>query len=141
MSHENVELARSILDTFCRESWESRQWIDRYHPDLVYYPREDEPDTRPCIGRGAWERIVSGFMDAFAEITFDVQETVDAGDWAIVSTVLHGRGGGSGIEVEDRYVFAYKMREGLVVEGREYHTTDQALAALRGEIPAGSEPA
>jgi ketosteroid isomerase-like protein len=69
-------------------------------------------------------------MDAFAEITFDVEDTYDAGDWAIVSTVLHGRGGGSGVDVDDRYVFEYKVRDGLVVDGWEYHTMDEALTAL-----------
>jgi ketosteroid isomerase-like protein len=138
MSQQNVELAAGIFETFSRESWASREWIEKYHPDLRYFPREDEPDTRPCIGREAWERIVGGFMDAFAEITFDVEEAIDAGDWAIVSTVFHGRGGGSGIAVDDRYVFAYRVHEGLIVEGREYHTLDQAREALRGEAAAGN---
>jgi hypothetical protein len=49
----------------------------------------------------------------------------------IVSTVLQGRGGGSGVNVNERYVFAYRIRDGLVVEGWEHHTMDEALAALR----------
>jgi ketosteroid isomerase-like protein len=127
MSQENVALTRQIYENFNREFWETGEWLDRFHPDLIYYPREDEPDTKPFIGRDTWEKIVGGFMEAFAEITFDVEETVDAGDWAIVSTVLHGRGGGSGIQVDDRYVFVYKLRDGVVIEGHEYKTLKQAL--------------
>src|SRR3954451_17613003 len=110
MPARNVELAAEIFESFCRATWETGEWIERYDPQIVYHPREDEPDTRPFVGRDAWARIVAGFMDAFAEITFDVEETHEVGDWAIVSTVLHGRGGGSGVDVTDRYVFAYRVR-------------------------------
>jgi hypothetical protein len=79
-------------------------------------------------------------MDAFAEITFDVLETVDAGEWAIVSTVLHGRGGGSGAHVDDGYVFAYKLSEDLVVEGWEFNTMQQALKFVAVEQSAAASP-
>jgi ketosteroid isomerase-like protein len=97
MSEENVELVRALFETFCRETWESGEWIARYDPHVVYHPREDEPDTRPLVGRESWVEIVNGFMEAFAEITFDIDETFDAGDWAVVSTVLHGRGGAAAL--------------------------------------------
>ena len=135
MSEENVEVVRRIFETFCRDTWESGEWIERYDPDVVYQPREDEPDTKPFTGRDAWGEIVAGFMDAFAEITFDVVETYDGGDWAVVSTVLHGRGGSSGVAVDDHYVFAYKVQGGVVVEGREFHTMDEALSFLRARSP------
>jgi ketosteroid isomerase-like protein len=142
MSAENVRAASEIFETACRATWDSGEWITRYDPDVVYHPREDEPDTRECVGLEAWARIVAGFWDAFSEITFDVEDTHDAGDWAIVSAVLHGRGGSSGVDVNDRYVFAYKMREGLVIEGWEYHTMDEALAALgKQRSSAHSNPA
>lgn len=140
MSAENVEVVRQVFETFCRDTWESGEWIERYDPDVVYQPREDEPDTKPLTGRDAWGKIVAGFMEAFAEITFDVVETCDAGEWAVVSTVLHGRGGGSGIEVDDRYVFAYRVRNGLIVEGREFHTMDQALSFLGAELSRRPTP-
>ena len=81
-----------------------------FHPELVYLPREDEPDTHPFVGRDRWEQSVGGFMEAFAEITFGIEDSYDAGDWSIVSTLMHASGGASGVEVEDRYVFAYRIR-------------------------------
>ena len=35
----------------------------------------------------------------------------------------------SGLELEDDYVFVYRIRDGLVTEGWEYRTKDEALAA------------
>jgi ketosteroid isomerase-like protein len=131
MSAENVQLIAQTFSTFSRQTWESGEWLAQFDPEVSYHPREDEPDTQPFTGRDTWEKIIAGFMAAFAEITFDVEDTYDGGDWAVVSTVMHASGGGSGIEVEDRYVFAYRLRDGLVVEGWEHHTMEEALAALR----------
>lgn len=127
MSPENVEFVAELYRTLSRATWESGEWIARFHPELVYHPRKDEPDTEPFVGRETWARIVAGFWDAFAMITFTVEETIDAGEWAIVSTVLHAQGRASGVEITDRYVFVYKVRDGLVVEGREFGTMAEAL--------------
>jgi ketosteroid isomerase-like protein len=61
---------------------------------------------------------------------FDVLEVIDAGDRVIVSTVMHGRGAASGANVDDAYVFLYKLRDGVVVEGWEYRTRQEALDAV-----------
>jgi len=131
VSAETVQIVADVFGTFCRRTWESGEWIKSYHPRLVYHPREDEPDTQPFVGRDRWEEIVGGFMEAFAEITFDIEDTHDAGDWAVVSTLMHASGGGSGAGVEDRYVFAYRVSDGLIVEGWEHHTMEEAVTALR----------
>src|SRR5439155_5621728 len=74
-----------------------------------------------------------GFVDSFSEVTFEVLELIDAGDHVIASTVLHavlhGQGSASA-GVSDTYVFVFKLRDGLVVEGWEYRTKQEALEAL-----------
>ena len=104
------------------------------HPELVYHPRADEPDPSPHVGRDAHERLAYGFFDSFSEVTFEVLELIDAGDHVIVSTVLHavlhGQESPSGAGVSDTYVFVYKSRDGLVVEGWEYRTKQEALEAV-----------
>ena len=104
------------------------------HPELVYHPRADEPDPSPHVGRDAYERLTYGFFESFAEVTFEVPELIDAGDDVIVSTVLHavlhGQESPSGAGVSDTYVFVYKSRDGLVVEGWEYRTKQEALEAV-----------
>ncbi len=72
MSQQNVELVRAMFQGFSRKAWESGEWMAGWDPGLVYHPREDEPDTGPCVDREGWAEILGGFMDAFAEITFDV---------------------------------------------------------------------
>ena len=102
MSDESLNLVVEVFDTFCRRTWESGEWIRNYHPELIYHPREDEPDTKPFVGRDTWAQIVAGFMDAFAEITFDIEDRRDAGDWAIVSTIVGRMASGASVASKRR---------------------------------------
>ena len=136
MSQENVELVRAAF-----AAWNARPGepdlgsvFAHFHPELVYHPRADEPDPSPHVGRDAYERLIYGFVDSFSEVTSEVLELIDAGDHVIASTVLHvvlrGQGSASGAGVSDTYVFVYKLRDGLVVEGWEYRTKQEALEAV-----------
>jgi ketosteroid isomerase-like protein len=136
MSQENVENARAAF-----AAWNARRGepdlagvFAHFHPELVYHPRADEPDPSPHVGRDAYERLVHGFVDSFSEVRLDVLELIDAGDYVIASTVLHAvlheQGSASGAGVSDTYVFLYKLRDGLVVEGWEYRTKQEALEAV-----------
>jgi ketosteroid isomerase-like protein len=132
MSQENVEIVRASF-----EAWNARDMEALFahsHPDLVYHPRTDEPDPSSHVGRDAFEQLTYGFVDSFSEATFEVLELIDAGDHVIASTVLHvvlrGQGSASGAGVSDTYVFVYKLRDGLIVEGWEYRTKQEALEAV-----------
>ncbi len=132
MSQENVEIVRAAF-----EEWNARPGEPNFayfHSELVYHPRADEPDPSPHVGRDAYERLILGFNEAFAEVTFEVLELIDADDHVINSTGLHavlrGQGNASGAGVSDTYVFVYKRRDGLIVEGWEYKTKQEALEAM-----------
>ena len=131
MSQENVEIVRAVFAAWNAGDMEAL--LADVHPELVYHPRADEPDPSPHVGRDAFERLVRGFVDSFSEVTLEVLELIDAGDHVIASTVLHvvlhGQGSASGAGVSDTYVFVYKLRDGLAVEGWEYRTKQEALEA------------
>jgi ketosteroid isomerase-like protein len=126
MSQENVEIVRAGFEALNAGEPD----FSIYHPALIYHPRADEPDPSPHIGREAFERLARGFLESFPSLAFSVEEVIDAGDLVIASTVMHGRGSVSGAEVTDAYVFVYRLRDGLVVEGWEYRTKEEALEAV-----------
>jgi ketosteroid isomerase-like protein len=128
-------LGRSIRQAFAAVNRRDFEFVlTGIHPQIVYHPREDEPDPSPHVGRDAYERLTHGFVDSFSELTFEVLELIDAGDHVIASTVLHavlhGQESASGAGVSDTYVFVYKLRDGLVGEVWEYRTKEEALEAL-----------
>ncbi|HEV3093334.1 MAG TPA: nuclear transport factor 2 family protein, partial [Solirubrobacteraceae bacterium] len=126
MSQQNVEIVRSGFEALNA----GQPDLSVYHPALIYHPRADEPDPNAHVGRDAFERLLDGFLQSFRDLRFDVLEVIDAGERVIASTMMHGRGAASGASVEDAYVFVYKLRDGLVVEGWEYRTRQEALEAV-----------
>ena len=132
MSQENVEITRAAFAAW--NAGDMDAVFALYHPEVVYHPRADEPDPSPHVGRDAVEQLTYGFLDSFSKVTFEVLELIYAGDHVIVSTVLHavlhGQGSVSAAGVSDTYVFVYKMRDGLAVEGWEYKTKQEALEAV-----------
>jgi ketosteroid isomerase-like protein len=126
MSQENLEIVRSLYEALNA----GQRDYSIFHPALIYHPRADEPDPSAHAGRGAFERLVDGFLESFRELRFDVLEVIDAGDRVIASTMIHGRGMASGASVEDAYVVVFRLRNGLVVEGWEYRTKQEALKAV-----------
>jgi ketosteroid isomerase-like protein len=127
VSQESVEMVRGGFEALNAGEPD----FSIYHPALVYHPRADEPDPSPHIGREAFERLALGFLESFSKTRFDVLELIDTGDLVIASTVMHGRGSVSGADVTDAYVFVYKLRDGLIVEGWEYRTRQEALDSLK----------
>ena len=132
MPQENVEILRAAFEAWNAGDMEAL--FAHFHPELVYHPRADEPDPSPHVGRDAYERLANGFADSFSEVTYEVLELIDAGDYVIISTVLHavprGQGSASAAGVSDTYVFVNKQRDGLVVEGWEYKTEREALKVV-----------
>ena len=126
MSQENVEVVRRAYETVNA----GQPDYSVFHPALIYHPRSDEPDPSAHVGRDAFERLLDGFLESFRDLRFDVLELIDVGDRVIASTMIHGRGAASGASVEDAYVVVYRLRDGLVVEGWEYKTEQEALKAV-----------
>jgi ketosteroid isomerase-like protein len=54
---------------------------------------------------------------------------IDLDEQVIAVMDLHGRGRDTGAEVRGSYVFLCRFRDGLIVQGREYATTEEALDA------------
>ena len=130
----NVDLVRTVFE----HSYDGGTYdalLELYHPDVVYHARANDPEPGVHRGRDAFRRLIGGYVDSLSTITFDVLEVSEQGDYVIVSTILNGRGSTSGAPVSDPYVFVYELRDGLVIEGWEFETKDEALALTSGKQP------
>jgi ketosteroid isomerase-like protein len=127
MSRENVDLARRAFDAFNRRDFPA--FFERFHPGLTYRNREDEPDVRLCRGLEDFKGYVGSWLEMFAGLRLETRDFIDLGDEVIVVAELRGRGRSTGAEVHGSYVFLLRFREGLIVEGREYATAEEAREA------------
>jgi ketosteroid isomerase-like protein len=76
--------------------------------------------------RAAWERQLEVFDDLRVEV---IEVVADEGDRVITRTLLTGRGQGSDLPIEGRYVTVFTFRDGLTSSVESYANVAEALEA------------
>jgi ketosteroid isomerase-like protein len=78
----------------------------------------------------------AGVREAFAiwpeqwdDFRIDILRVADIGNRVLVTTLQHGRGKLSGVEVETRFSFLFSLRAGKIAEWRIFVREEEALEA------------
>jgi uncharacterized protein len=66
-------------------------------------------------------------LEAFEDYRVEAEEFIDAGEAVVVSVRIAGRGRASGAELEMRLAHLWVLRNGKVIRGEVYRTTEEAL--------------
>jgi ketosteroid isomerase-like protein len=108
--------------------WYEHMWA----PDVDHRAIRGAPDdVGPIIGRDALRAYVADWYEMFADLTVVPEEFIDAGPGrVIVAFHVAGTARASGTPTEMWLAIAYTIHANKIVRGREYMTTDDALAAI-----------
>jgi ketosteroid isomerase-like protein len=111
--------------------WYEHTWA----PDIDHRAMEGAPDdVGPIIGRDAMRAYVADWYEMFTDFEVVPEEILDAGpERVIVVWHISGTAKASGAPGDMRFAAVYTIRGGKIVRGREYMTTDEALAAAANE--------
>lgn len=135
----NLTETERIVRIF-HESWDKRD-PDRgatvIAPDCRF---EDVARGELQMGPDAYRRDYERWRSAFPDGEVEIVNLIVAGDWAVVEYVNRGRHTGTlesslgtfaptGRSMEARYCSVMRVREGMVVEGRDYY--DSASIAVQ----------
>ncbi len=130
MSQENVEIVRRMwevyeergLDAVLEFFDESINW--RAVPGAV-------DDAGELNGVEAMRRYLGDWLETFADVSTVPTEILDLGGDRVLATLrVSGRSRLSGIETGLSYAVVYTLREGKIVQGREYVDRAEALKAV-----------
>jgi ketosteroid isomerase-like protein len=80
-------------------------------------------------GREQVNEFVTSWVGTWEEWREDIEEMRDLGSRVLVLTVQHGRGRGSGVDVEARYTFLYDVHGGKITRMALYGELGEALEA------------
>jgi ketosteroid isomerase-like protein len=127
MSRENVDIIRELFER--ANSQDETLLDDFYDPDAVWHSRADEPDTGVYEGREAIRELWRMWLDMFEDFQLSPSEYIEAGDCVITPGWVEGRGRASGAPVRELYVWVTRLRDGKVIEVREYRDKAEALEA------------
>ena len=124
MSQDNVEVVRRWIWAFENDTDAFR---DTLHPEIEWSPFEESHTPSYAI-EGAM-RIRNQWLDTWDEHRVDLEEMNEEGDNVVVSAHVTARGRASGVEVDVRLHFHFKVRDGKVVYVFEHEDKAAALEA------------
>lgn len=127
MSQENVDAVRRIYAIWQNEGSPVPSGLLDPEIEWVNPPDAVERGTRKGIEE--FTTAVSAVGDTFEGVGVDIDEILDAGDRVVVLATLHGRGRGSGADVERRQGYVWTLRGGKVTRFQWFNSFDDALKA------------
>jgi uncharacterized protein len=136
MSEELVQLVEKGY-----EAWNSgdRNWVlDHMAEDVEWITPEDDPDPGTYVGHQGIEQYWSQWRAAVGQLSFKIEEMIDAGDSVVIVARRQGRGEHSGLEVSDRVIQVYEFEGEKCRRVREYYDRDAALSSIRGDRSGAS---
>jgi ketosteroid isomerase-like protein len=80
-------------------------------------------------GRAALLDWMKEWAAEWEEIDYRPNEFIEAGDTVVVDVLYDGRGKGSGVRVEGRFWYVFKLRDGKLLRWELYPEKTQALEA------------
>jgi uncharacterized protein len=104
------------------------------HPEVEYrsaIQQAMEGEGSVFRGLDGIRRWFGELQDLYEYIESEVLEVHDFGERVAIAFVVRGRGAGSGIVLEQPLAQVVTVREGKVVEVRDYFSREEALAAAR----------
>jgi ketosteroid isomerase-like protein len=125
MAQTNVEKTHAFIDAYNRRDFDAA--IADFHPEVDWIlPEHQRSDS--CKGPHEIIRFWDGIDETMEELRLEPQETVDAGDRVAVRLRHHGRGRGSGVEIDtELYHQVTTFRDGKIVRFDYVTTWDEAL--------------
>ncbi len=128
MRQQGTELVREIIDALNRG--DVTAILARVHPDFEWRTLDSSPIGGTYRGHDEVRRYVEDWLATFENVRIEVDEVTEAGDEVLVVVRGHGRGRGSGVEVNNHFCQVWAVREGGAAGMREYQTREEALAHL-----------
>jgi ketosteroid isomerase-like protein len=100
MGQEDVEVVKAF-DSLARGDFEASIGASAHETEW------DDSEVRPDGGvrrrrRAVWDRVRT-WMGTFGEYSFELEQVLDAGEEVVVLYRDHGRGKGSGVEIEHHW--------------------------------------
>jgi uncharacterized protein len=113
VSTENVDKIRLIYASFSARDWDTG--FELLDPEVEWHQVGPFPDSNDYYGKAeVKEKLIDGFLMAFEDFDFAIDELLDSGEHVAVVGTAHGRGA-SGLEFSLRFVHLWRFRNDKVV--------------------------
>jgi ketosteroid isomerase-like protein len=97
-------------------------------PGVEWWTRWDTTDTAVAEGREGWGARWAGITSVLEEFHQEPTEVIDAGEYVVVCVDQTART--KGVLIDQHEVHVFRLRDGRVIELREFHEKHEALEAV-----------
>jgi ketosteroid isomerase-like protein len=135
-SPRNADFVRSLYRAFSRlaQTGDIVAYVsDHFHPEAEYWPVEE---ASPIRGHNGLVRWIQRWLEAWDETWDVIEEILEDDEVVVAATRVHGRGRISGMEISQRLIDVFELRDGKVLRITEYLDPRDALAAAGMLQPA-----
>jgi ketosteroid isomerase-like protein len=126
MSQEDVEIVRRMYEAF--HGGDADGALAYFDPEVV---ADHSRRLGGGIGHGPEElrRIITEWVGTWEGFREEIEEIRDLGSLVFVIATQHGRGKGSGVQVENHYALLYEVRGEKITWMATYPEPAEALEA------------
>jgi ketosteroid isomerase-like protein len=100
-------------------------------PGVEWWTREDTPATEIAKGREGWRARWGDITGVLEEFHQEPTEVIDAGEYVVVC--VHQVARAQGVLIDQDEVHVFRLRDGPVIELREFREKREALEAIGRE--------
>jgi ketosteroid isomerase-like protein len=125
---------RLLLDGY--EAWNRGEFevlAEVLDPELEWEPGFGDLNAGVHRGADGFRGFVDSWLESFDDFSIRPELLVQAGDTVVVVAHQHGRGQGSGIELDTQVVHVWTVRDGKALRWWGPRTLDDALTQLGDE--------
>jgi ketosteroid isomerase-like protein len=126
-----VEIARNGHAAFSRRDLDG--FLSVWHPEAEYraaITQAVEGESGVFRGHDGIRRWWRELDELYEDVSTEVLEARDFGERVFVAFVIHGRGKASGLITDQLLAQILTMREGKIVDVRDYLGREEALKAV-----------
>lgn len=123
-----------MYDAYSRGDFEAS--LACLDPEIEFSQPTDEPGGGTFRGHEGVVQAFAAWTGAWDEYRVEVEELTDFGDQVLARTRHHGRGKGSGAEVELEIFQVWMLRDDKAVRATMYYDQAEAL----GEVERSNRP-
>ena len=130
MAPGNADLIRPIYEEWSRGNWRPR--FDVYDPHMEWGWSHEFPDFDGVFEdhRNPNPRL-HNWLAEWEHWRVDADDYLELGDHVVVLATYHGRGKGSGVEVEQQGAHVFELRDGRVVRLEIFANREKAIESIR----------
>jgi ketosteroid isomerase-like protein len=125
MSEEDVEIVRTAMDAFNRR--DAKTFAAYLTEDAEIVPMRAALEKTVYRGPDAASLYCAAVNESWDNLSWEVEEIRDGGDWVLALGRIRGRGADSGVAIDTRAGWFVRFRDGLITS---FHTFSDRGAAL-----------